>query len=206
MKTGVDLTAALGGLSWVPKSEKTRARRTQALLFSHSSGPTSPAEPGVEIDAGSVPLHPSFVAFMASCGSGMFSGIGLSAPRRRHEVAKTPTSGLTWPPYATCAGPAIATAPRVSFQKSELAQSVIGLAISVHRTLGPGLIESIYTRCLMHELKAANLRVDVEVTLPVRYKSLVLDHAYRADLIVEETLLVEIKSVECLLPIHTRKH
>ena len=91
----------------------------------------------------------------------------------------------------------------MNFQKSELAQSVIGLAISVHRTLGPGLIESIYARCLMHELRAAGLRVDAEVTLPVRYKSLVLDHVYRADLIVEETLLVEIKSVDCLLPIHT---
>lgn len=80
---------------------------------------------------------------------------------------------------------------------------MIGLAIEVHRALGPGLIESIYARCLIHDLNAASLRVDAEVTLPVRYKGLVLDHVYRADLIVEEMLLVEIKSVECLLPIHT---
>ena len=66
MKAGVDLTAALGGLSWVWKSEKTKARRSQALLFSHSSGLTSPAEPGSQIDAGSVTLHPSFMSFMTS--------------------------------------------------------------------------------------------------------------------------------------------
>src|SRR6476620_11304673 len=57
MKAGVDLTAALGGLSWVRKSEKTKARRSQALLFSHSSGPTSPAEPGVR----STPAQSRFI-------------------------------------------------------------------------------------------------------------------------------------------------
>jgi len=63
MKAGVDLTAALGGLSWVRKSEKTKARRLQALLFSHSSGPTSPAEPGVR----STPVQSRFIR--ASCPS-----------------------------------------------------------------------------------------------------------------------------------------
>jgi GxxExxY protein len=80
---------------------------------------------------------------------------------------------------------------------------VIGLAIEVHRALGPGLIESAYARCLGQELAFANLRYATEVTIPVKYKGLVLDHGYRADVIVEDELLLEIKSVEALLPIHS---
>ena len=129
--------------------------------------------------------------------------VAASAQYRHHEAAKTAAFRSCAAACATVAGPAIALPRRVSFQKSQLAQTVIGLAIEVHRTLGPGLIESIYRRCLVHELRAAGVRVGAEVTLPVRYKDLILDHVYRADLIIEETLLVEIKSVECLLPIHT---
>lgn len=80
---------------------------------------------------------------------------------------------------------------------------MIGLAIEVHRTLGPGLIESAYARCLGQELTSANVRYEVEVTIPVRYKGLMLDYGYRADVIVENELLLEIKSVDGLLPIHS---
>ena len=80
---------------------------------------------------------------------------------------------------------------------------MIGLAIEVHRALGPGLLESAYARCLGRELTIANLRYATEVTVPVRYKDLVLDHGNRADLIVEDELLLEIKSVDVLLPIHS---
>ena len=90
----------------------------------------------------------------------------------------------------------------MKLQTSPLAQTVIGLAIEVHRTLGPGLVESAYARCLGLELASANLRFETEVTIPVRYKGLVLDHGYRADVVVEGQLLLEIKSVEGLLPIH----
>jgi len=72
----------------------------------------------------------------------------------------------------------------------------------VHRTLGPGLIESVYARCLGQELTSAGLRYEAEVKIPVRYKGLMLEYGYRADLIVERELLIEIKSVDCVLPIH----
>ncbi|HKV99652.1 MAG TPA: GxxExxY protein [Vicinamibacterales bacterium] len=90
----------------------------------------------------------------------------------------------------------------MSVRKSPLAEAVIGLAIEVHRLLGPGLLESAYSRCLGHELSSAGLRYETEITIPVRYKGLVLDHGYRADVIVQDELLIEIKSVEGLLPIH----
>jgi GxxExxY protein len=91
----------------------------------------------------------------------------------------------------------------VSFQRSPLAETVIGLAIEVHRTLGPGLIESVYARCLGLELATAGLCYEAEVRIPVRYKGRVFGYGYRADLIVERVLLVEVKSVNCVLPIHT---
>lgn len=105
--------------------------------------------------------------------------------------------------HARFAGAPIALPCPVSLQKSPLAEAVIGLAIEVHRILGPGLVESAYTRCLGQELSSAKLRYETEVTIPVRYKGLMLDHGYRADVIVENELLLEIKSVDGLLPIHS---
>jgi len=84
----------------------------------------------------------------------------------------------------------------------ELSRSVIGCAIEVHRTLGPGLLESTYRQCLACELSQGQIPFQMEVSLPVRYKDILLDCGYRIDLVVGGTLIVETKCVETLLPIH----
>jgi GxxExxY protein len=83
-----------------------------------------------------------------------------------------------------------------------LTHDIIGSAIEVHRCLGPGLLESIYLECLCHELRIRNIAFEREVPLPLRYKGLVVEHRYRLDLLVEGCVVVELKSVEKLLPIH----
>jgi len=80
--------------------------------------------------------------------------------------------------------------------------TVIGACIEVHRQLGPGLIESVYERCLCHELRLRGVPFRRQVSVPVFYKDLLLDCGYRVDLVVGEQLVVELKSVERLLPIH----
>ena len=84
----------------------------------------------------------------------------------------------------------------------ELSRKVIGCAIEVHRTLGPGLLESTYRQCLAYELAHAGISFQMELPLPVRYKETLLDCGYRLDLLVSGDLIVEVKSVETLLPIH----
>ena len=84
----------------------------------------------------------------------------------------------------------------------ESSRNVIGCAIEVHRNLGPGLLESTYRQCLACELSHVRIPFQMELPLPVRYKDLLLDCGYRIDLLVRSDLIVEIKSVETLLPIH----
>ncbi len=84
----------------------------------------------------------------------------------------------------------------------ELTSKVIGCAIEVHRSLGPGLLESAYEKCLSFELSANNIRHYVQKELPVKYKGIDLDCDYRIDLLIEDKLIVELKSVEAILPIH----
>jgi len=79
---------------------------------------------------------------------------------------------------------------------------IIQAAIEIHRSLGAGLLESAYRPCMIHELQARRLGVKSEVALPVRYKHLILDGSYRIDLLVENSIVVELKSVEILLPVH----
>ena len=83
-----------------------------------------------------------------------------------------------------------------------LVRKVIGCAIAVHRELGPGLLESTYKRCLCWELSANEIAHKSEVAVPLKYRGLSLDCGYRVDLVVEEWLIVEIKSVAAILPIH----
>jgi len=83
-----------------------------------------------------------------------------------------------------------------------LTERIIGAAIEVHRALGPGLLESAYEECLCYELSLDKLNVRRQVPLPVVYKGIKLDCGYRIDLIVEEKVIVELKTVEKLLPIH----
>jgi GxxExxY protein len=79
---------------------------------------------------------------------------------------------------------------------------VIGFAIEVHRELGPGLLESVYEECLARELTATGLTVERQVPIAADYKEWRLELAFRADLIVERQLLVEIKAIDRLLPVH----
>jgi GxxExxY protein len=91
---------------------------------------------------------------------------------------------------------------RMTDPRDGLSERVIGLAIDVHRGLGPGLLESAYEECLCYELKAAGLPFNRQVALPVIYKSVRLECGYRMDLVVDQRLIVEIKTVERLLPVH----
>ncbi len=86
--------------------------------------------------------------------------------------------------------------------EGELSHRVIGAAIEVHRELGPGLLESAYEESLSHELSLRGLRFQRQVEMPVRYKNVKLDCGYRLDLLVEESLILELKSVEEIAPIH----
>jgi GxxExxY protein len=86
---------------------------------------------------------------------------------------------------------------------NEITGTIIGAAIDVHRALGPGLLESAYEACLAHEIAERGLSVESQKPLPVIYKSVHLDCSYRLDLLVENAVIVEIKSVDALLPIHT---
>jgi GxxExxY protein len=83
-----------------------------------------------------------------------------------------------------------------------LSTRVIGCAIEVHRELGPGLLESAYEKCLAYELRQANIGYRLQYPLPITYKEVQLDCGYRIDVLVEDSLIIEIKSVEILLPIH----
>lgn len=84
----------------------------------------------------------------------------------------------------------------------ELSNRVIGCALEVHRNLGPGLLESTYEQCLAHEFRVADMPFKLQYLLPVEYKGVKLDCGYRIDLLVDDSLIVELKSVDRLLPIH----
>ena len=84
----------------------------------------------------------------------------------------------------------------------DLSNRVIGCAIEVHRHLGPGLLESAYEQCLAHELSRNNIAFQLQLAQPVRYKDVLLDCGYRIDVLVENQLIVELKSVEKLFGIH----
>ena len=84
----------------------------------------------------------------------------------------------------------------------KLSNQVLGCALEVHKTLGPGLLESAYESALAYELSTAGLKVQRQVDVPVVYKEMKLDCGFRIDLLVEKQLVVELKSVESLLPLH----
>ena len=86
--------------------------------------------------------------------------------------------------------------------RDPLSEKVIGFAIDVHRSLGPGLLESAYEECLCFELESHAISFKRQAPLPVVYKSVKLDCGYRMAVVVEERLVVEVKSVEKLMPVH----
>src|SRR5664279_766479 len=86
---------------------------------------------------------------------------------------------------------------------NQITHGIIAAAIEVHRHLGPGLLESAYQECVCYELSRMGLAFTREVHLPLSYKGLQLDCSYRIDLLVEDAVLVELKSIEQILPIHS---
>ena len=86
--------------------------------------------------------------------------------------------------------------------ESGLGERVIGLSIDVHRHLGPGLLESAYEECLCFELKQAGLGYQRQVALPIVYKDVRLDCGYRMDIVVQNELIIEIKAIDRILPVH----
>jgi GxxExxY protein len=85
---------------------------------------------------------------------------------------------------------------------NEISSRILAAGFKVHTAIGPGVLESVYQTCLHHELKKAGLRVEAQVSLPVQYDGLQLESGYRIDLLVEDIVIVELKCVDALLPIH----
>jgi GxxExxY protein len=85
---------------------------------------------------------------------------------------------------------------------NDLSGKIIECAIKVHRVLGPGLLERAYETCLLHELRKSKLNVERQVPLPVVYEGIRLEAGYVLDLIVEQAIILELKAVDALLPIH----
>jgi len=86
---------------------------------------------------------------------------------------------------------------------NDAARAVVDASIKVHTGLGPGLLESVYEACLAHELRQRGLAVDRQIPLPVHYDGIVIEAGLRLALLVEQCVVVEIKAVETLLPVHT---
>lgn len=85
---------------------------------------------------------------------------------------------------------------------NQITHKIIGCAIEVHKNLGPGLLESAYEECLTFEMRNSGLKVECQKPVPVVYKEKKLDYGYRVDILVEDTVLIELKSVEALNPVH----
>ena len=85
---------------------------------------------------------------------------------------------------------------------NKITETIIGAVINVHRALGPGLLESAYEACMVYELAQAGLKVEQQKPLPIVYRGVKLECGYRMDLMIDNEIIVEIKSIEKLLPIH----
>jgi GxxExxY protein len=90
----------------------------------------------------------------------------------------------------------------VSRRTEQIARSVVDAAMAVHRALGPGLLESVYEVCLAYELEKRGHQVSKQLALPVVYETMRLEAGYRVDLIVDEVVIVEVKAIEALAPVH----
>ena len=88
---------------------------------------------------------------------------------------------------------------------NQITSTILSAAIDIHRALGPGLLESAYLTCLTRDLADAHVRIEVQRAVPLVYKGLRVESAYRADLVVEECVLVEVKAIEELAPIHSQQ-
>ncbi len=91
---------------------------------------------------------------------------------------------------------------RTSGRLDDIAREIVDAAFTVHKTLGPGLLESVYQTCLIYELGKRGLRVQQEVSVPIQYDEIQIEGGLRLDILVEDQIIVELKAVEKLLPIH----
>jgi len=96
----------------------------------------------------------------------------------------------------------VTTVPTPKLTAQQVSHAIITAAMRVHTDLGPGLLESTYQACLQHELAKAGFRSEAQVGLPVYYDGVKLDLGYRIDLLVEDLVIVELKSVDALAPVH----
>ena len=89
--------------------------------------------------------------------------------------------------------------------ENEIAKVVVDLCVKIHKILGPGLLESVYEAALVHELKKLGMPVEQQIGIPVEYDHIRLDIGFRADLIIENKVIVELKSVETIMPVHKKQ-
>jgi GxxExxY protein len=89
--------------------------------------------------------------------------------------------------------------------ENEISKIIVDCAYKAHTTLGPGLLESVYEKVLAHEIEKNGLRVDKQIAMKVQYNDIVFDEGYRADLIVENKVIIELKSVDALAPVHYKQ-
>jgi GxxExxY protein len=85
---------------------------------------------------------------------------------------------------------------------NQITEKIKGCAIEVHKNLGPGLLESAYEECLVYELRKAGLKAEQQVDVPVDYKEIKFDYGYRIDILVENTVVIELKTVDGFAPVH----
>jgi len=86
--------------------------------------------------------------------------------------------------------------------ENEIGDAIIASALKIHRALGPGLLESVYETCLLYELQKRGLLAHRQVLIPVRYEDFTIDNGYRVDLLVGDRVVVELKALEAILPVH----
>ena len=89
--------------------------------------------------------------------------------------------------------------------ENELSEIIIECAINVHRTIGPGLLESVYEKILAYELKKRSLKVECQVSVPITYENMIFNEGFRADIIVNNSVIVEIKSINEFDPVHFKQ-
>jgi len=89
--------------------------------------------------------------------------------------------------------------------ENEIAKIIVNSCFRIHQELGPGLLESVYEKVLAYELKHENLKFETQKSIPLKYRNIKMDNGYRADIIVEDKVLVELKSVEKILPVHKKQ-
>ncbi len=95
--------------------------------------------------------------------------------------------------------------PNIDLHENEISKEIVDAAYKIHNKLGPGLLESVYEIILAHELRSRGLRVQRQIPVPIAWEDIQFEEGYRLDLVVENKVLVEIKSVDCVEPVHKKQ-